>query len=380
MSSAISPEEKGNEKHDKKPKPAKKRKTSRKVSAAKPVTKTGSQRELWTFPRHSLEEAIKVPQAIEEKHAGNPMDAEELPPLVGFRKVSDWRYQQLVRSANQYDLVDGSGTTGKVSITEIGSDIVAPSSPIERQQALIEAVKKVELFEKVLIFYKGKQIPEDEFFANTLVREFKVPRERVDTFIRVFIENGEFLKAFEADERGKKDIVSLTLSDSQASKRESVIDQGRIPTRKHLDTCFLLMPFGGWFDKYYNAIYSPAVSDAGFEPVRADDLFSSGMVVKQVWDQIKKAKVLLAELTDKNPNVFYELGLAHAIGRPVVIVTANMDDVPFDLRHLRVIKYDNREPDWSEKLKRDITTYLKNTKAEPSGSIPQTFHKVVEEE
>src|SRR5207249_315738 len=89
--------------------------------------------------------------------------------------------------------------------------------------------------------------------------------------------------------------------------------------------------------------------------------------------QIEKSKVLLADLTDKNPNVFYELGLAHAARKPVVLSAARVDDVPFDLRHLRVIIYDVHEPDWAEKLRRNISDYLRNTAKEPEKSIPHPF-------
>src|SRR5579872_5376744 len=82
------------------------------------------------------------------------------------------------------------------------------------------------------------------------------------------------------------------------------------------------------------------------EPVRADELFSSGSVVEQIWEQIEKAKVLLADLTGKNANVFYELGLAHARGKPVIFTSGVLEDVPFDLRHLRVIIYEVHDPSW----------------------------------
>jgi len=95
--------------------------------------------------------------------------------------------------------------------------------------------------------------------------------------------------------------------------------------------------------------------------------------VEQLWEQIDKAKVLLADLTGKNPNVFYELGLAHADRKPVVFTSGAIDDVPFDLRHLRVIVYDIREPNWNLKLKISITAYLKSAKTEPDRSIPQPF-------
>ena len=51
-----------------------------------------------------------------------------------------------------------------------------------------------------------------------------------------------------------------------------------------------MMPFGDWFDKYYQEIYIPAIKEAGFEPIRADELFSSGSVVEQVWEQIRKRR------------------------------------------------------------------------------------------
>ena len=143
-----------------------------------------------------------------------------------------------------------------------------------------------------------------------------------------------------------------------------------------MDTCFILMPFGEWSDKYFTDIYVPATKDAGFEPIRADGLFSSGSVMEQIWEQISKAKVLLAELTNKNANVFYELGLSHAIGKPVVLITGNLEDVPFDLRHLRVIAYEIRDPHWGDQLQKRHNSVLKNTKLDPEKSIPQPFRMI----
>ncbi|MGH8660124.1 MAG: hypothetical protein ACREV4_17105 [Gammaproteobacteria bacterium] len=70
----------------------------------------------------------------------------------------------------------------------------------------------------------------------------------------------------------------------------------------------------------------------------------------QVWSGINAAKVLVAELTTRNPNVFYELGLAHALKKPVVLISSNESDVPFDLKHIRVIYYDVTDPFWGMKL------------------------------
>ncbi len=137
--------------------------------------------------------------------------------------------------------------------------------------------------------------------------------------------------------------------------------------------CFIIMPFGGWFDQYYSDIYMPAIENAGFEPKRADDLYRPGNIVNDIWTYTKEASVVLADLTNKNPNVFYELGLAHAITKPAVLITGSMDDVPFDLRSLRVIVYDKNSPNWGEALGDKIEKALTETIQNPEDAIPPTF-------
>jgi hypothetical protein len=92
---------------------------------------------------------------------------------------------------------------------------------------------------------------------------------------------------------------------------------------------------------YYETIFKPAIEKTGLHAVRADaEIFATGKIIDQVWRGINAAKVLVAELTTRNANVFYELGLAHALNKPVVLVSSNESDVPFDLQHIRVIYYD----------------------------------------
>jgi hypothetical protein len=337
----------------------------------------------WTFPKNTLQDAIRVAQAIEEKNAGNPMRATDLAVAVGFRLPNDWRFLDLLRSANQYGIVTGTPSTS-IALTKVGQDIVAPSSPSQRADALLAAFRNVEDFAKVEKFYGGKSIPEDEFFLNTLTREFHVSRDRVETFAGVFQENLKYLKAFTRSPTPAERAASLGDVPRGTTPPEQIpapVVVSRTPrVREFLDTCFVMMPFGEWFDRYYQDIYAPAIREAGFEPVRADELFTTGSVVEQIWDQIEKAKLLLADLSGKNANVFYELGLAHAARKPVVFTSSNTEDVPFDLRHLRVIIYDIREPEWADRLRKSIADYLRNATKEPAKSIPHPFRKFIEDE
>ena len=108
----------------------------------------------WTFPKNTLEDAIQIPKAIEDQNAGNPMKADVLVKAVGFKQANDWRFQNLLRSANQYGLVTGSGAAATVALATIGRDVVAPDSPTKRQSALLQAFRQVEEFKKVEDFYK----------------------------------------------------------------------------------------------------------------------------------------------------------------------------------------------------------------------------------
>jgi hypothetical protein len=340
----------------------------------------------WTFPQKSLEDAIQIPKVIDEKNAGNPMPAQSLAEAVGFRQAQDWRFQDLLRAANQYGLVTGSGPKATVNITKLGQDIVAPSAPSQRAEGLLAAFRSVKDFENVEKFYGGKRIPEDEFFLNTVIREFNIPRDRVEVFAKVFRDNLSFLRSFSAPSAPSSETILPTLISVSGTAAEKIPGGSVIfpiskeaRVREFLDTCFVMMPFGSWFDRYYQEIYVPAIREAGFEPKRADELFTTGSVVEQIWEQIEKAKLLLADLTGKNPNVFYELGLAHAARKPVVFTSAQVDDVPFDLRHLRVIIYDVREPEWAPRLMKSVTDYLRNAIKDPAKSIPHPFRKLAEE-
>jgi hypothetical protein len=226
---------------------------------------------------------------------------------------------------------------------------------------------------QVADFYGGKKIPEDEYFDNTLVREFHVPRERIPKFTEVFLKSHTYLQSFGASSSNSHRTSALSATAPSSVVESKPFGPFAERNREFLDTCFVLMPFGGWNDVYYKDVYSPAIKAAGFEPLRADDLFHSGSVMEQIWEQISDAKVLVADVSGKNANVFYELGLSHSRGKPVVLLTGDIEDVPFDLRHLRVIVYDIRDPEWSQKVQRQMTTYLRNAKEEPEKSIPQPF-------
>lgn len=161
------------------------------------------------------------------------------------------------------------------------------------------------------------------------------------------------------------DHTTLAVSDNKASSKVK---------KKKQHSCFVISPFGGYYDRYFEEVYEPAVAAAGLHARRADDLYRPSAIINDIWSYVREAKLLLADLTGKNPNVFYELGLAHACSKPVVLLTQTIDDVPFDLRSLRIISYNLADPAWSSILRVAITRAIQEVLASPLQSVLPTFH------
>lgn len=103
--------------------------------------------------------------------------------------------------------------------------------------------------------------------------------------------------------------------------------------------CFVLMPFKVEYDEIYQEIIKPLLQELGFSCLRADEIYRPTAIIQDIWQNIQTAGLIIADMTGRNANVFYELGLAHAIGKEVILISQSMDDVPFDLRHLRCLVY-----------------------------------------
>jgi hypothetical protein len=116
------------------------------------------------------------------------------------------------------------------------------------------------------------------------------------------------------------------------------------PNRKYTYDLFVLMPFSLNLKPVYDDHIKKVAQTQNLSIARADDFFSQNSIMYEVWSAIAQASILIADCTGKNPNVFYEIGIAHTLGKPVVLITQNQDDVPFDLRHIRYIYYDYTPP------------------------------------
>ena len=104
-------------------------------------------------------------------------------------------------------------------------------------------------------------------------------------------------------------------------------------------TCFIVMPFGLADSDAVHQVLRQVCQQAGLRPLRGDDLFTPSDILDDIWRGITGAHCVIADITGRNPNVMYELGMAHTLAKPVLILSRHADDIPIDLATRRVIVY-----------------------------------------
>lgn len=102
---------------------------------------------------------------------------------------------------------------------------------------------------------------------------------------------------------------------------------------------FMVMPFRPELDAVYTRVVKPTVEGLGLSIRRGDDPFTDKDIMYDVWSMLNACKLVIADCTGRNPNVFYELGIAHTLGKPVIMLTQNLSELPFDVLSKRAIEY-----------------------------------------
>jgi hypothetical protein len=133
------------------------------------------------------------------------------------------------------------------------------------------------------------------------------------------------------------------------------------------------MPFGDAWTELYTQVYVPAIEAAGLRSERADEVFRAGSILRDIVGSVSRAAVVLADISENNRNVHYELGLAHAFGRPTLLVSPKELPSFFDVGQERMLTYDKNNAFWGEKLRSALLKALKETMTQPESAIPTAF-------
>lgn len=210
------------------------------------------------------------------------------------------------------------------------------------------------------------------FWAGASMREFRVISANVgEAYKQYFQYKGiePLLMEFSTEQKKKPDSYLdqfriASLADTWPGESdEKVVDGGNVEVNPIFRTrvseidrklCFVLMPFTEeWSKRVYEQLIRPSVEQLGLQCLRADEL-NGQIVIEDIWVKINQCAFVIADVTNRNPNVMYELGIVHTIGKPAVLITQNFATIPFDFTHLRHYGYSDNVDGFrelSEKLR-----------------------------
>lgn len=242
---------------------------------------------------------------------------------------------------------------------KIGREIIYAPDPNAELISKRRAFLNVEIFSKVLEYYKGNQLPKLEFLSNTLTSEFSLPREWHEEFREIFLANCEFTQIGPTWSGLETPAVNQSHSRTRATATPAVkafAAEGN-PEGKR---CFVIMPFSerlstrpkGFFDEVFDSLIKPAAEEAGFDVLTANK-DGSDVIQSTIINELIDADLVVADLTDHNPNVLFELGVRMAQEKPVAIIKTFDTGGIFDVDNLlRVFEYSSNL--WTSTVKTDV--------------------------
>jgi len=153
-------------------------------------------------------------------------------------------------------------------------------------------------------------------------------------------------KVQEIQQQQQEELAKQTLKYNEALRLvPGELVFGRPAARSQFQSdIFMIMPFDKRFTSIFTDVVRPLCTDLKLTIARGDEFTStSGVIIGEVWAALNNCKFVIAEITGGNDNVFYELGIAHTLNKPAILITQakRPSDVPFDIRHLRYIQYEN---------------------------------------
>lgn len=126
-------------------------------------------------------------------------------------------------------------------------------------------------------------------------------------------------------------------------KSKSKVTINNFKTNYKRPEAFIVSQFGDCYDVLYDEVIKPVCENLNYKPIRGDEVTSCTLILNDIITSIRSSSVIIADITPDNPNVFYEVGYAHALAKPTILLCENgiRNKLPFDLSGFRTIFYDN---------------------------------------
>jgi hypothetical protein len=340
------------------------------------------------FPKHTLQEALKVAKAVQDKNGGQPLPPTDTAIAIGVSPGGSG-FRIILASSLKYGLTTGSYQADRIAIKDNGRNIVEPTSEEAKKQALVAAAFTPPTFRRIYEYLKGKKLPDPSFLQNTIVREFEVPREHAAQCVEIFTANMEFVGLVRTAQTGKwlsseaapppvlTELGGEEEEDTGAGAKEKppltppspatpppptavhsvFIAHGK--NRRLLDQVKQIVEFGK-----FNAVVSQEREATAIpvpEKVIADmHQCQAGITIVSADEKVKDAEGI--EVYKINDNVLIEIGAATVLyKKKVILLWDKRIEVPSNLQGLYRCEFEGDTLDWDSglKLQRTLTEFSK---------------------
>jgi len=276
--------------------------------------------------------------------------------------------RNLITNCSKYGLTQGSYAADFLELTPKAKLLTSENTPAqERKKLEIEiAILDHDIYNQIYEKFNGNKLPSLQVIID-FVKEIleETDDSEVAKIVNIFTKNAEdleliktiagaqrLIKIGHALESASGGIVTSNEEESEETRSLVIIEStiGVESYREIEDVCFYITPIGEegsehrkHADLFLESIIQPALEKLNLKVVRADKISKPGTITKQIIENIIKAKLVIADLSFHNPNVFYELALRHAVRLPTVQLIRKADKIPFDLSHYRTIVIDTTD-------------------------------------
>lgn len=333
-------------------------------------------RPLRQYPIHSLSEALRVAQAIQDKNNGQPFKKILLAGAIGV-KPSSSNFKEILSSSFKYGLTLGTEKAETISLTELGRSIVKPRDPGEGGRGLVQAAVKPELFRRIYERYDNGKLPQGQFFRSVLEADFGVAPENSEEVAAFVAANGTLAKIIQ-DIKGSPYVL---LQSGQAVPEEAELPKGpegvgaaAAETKPPIPKAEEIRVFIGHGKNKHIVEQVKTMLDFGnYKYEVAEETETTAIPVPQkILEAMRRCNAgiisISADEQEKlengrysvNKNVLIEIGAAFVLyDRKVVLVIDRRVDLPSNLQGLYKCEYEGSELSWEAgvKLQKAITEF-----------------------
>jgi hypothetical protein len=337
-------------------------KAAKKVATDEGAGTRGGGRLVRSFPACTFEEALELPNGIQKHASGHSIRRLTLFHEMG-KSAESGTSRQAITNSSRYGLTTGGYQAEHLTLTENGNLATNPDvTPAERLKARFRlAIESIPPFKMLYERFTGK-LP-----SQSVMRDFLVDngytKDEVAECVDTFVLNAKYLGLLR-EIAGAERLLSLEHAVEELPKPTSVPDDGeparavqiavaenRPASNEVTDwdkVCFYITPIGEpgsdrrlHADLFLNHVVEPALEEFGLKVIRADGIGKPGMITVQIIQHVIRSKLVVADLSFHNPNVFYELCLRHTCCLPTVQIIRKGDAIPFDLKDFNTIEIDS---------------------------------------